>query len=542
MTMPNTLDIANYYVQKQGFSLIPLLGKIPDASVLPKEPDEKGELKATWKPYQSRKPTPEELQKWFGNGVKRNIGIVTGSISGIAVVDLDTPEAVQIAKDLELQDTPVVKTGKGYHLYYQYRAGIRNFQKRDDLPGIDLRGDGGYVVAPPSIHTSGAQYAWVDGKKLGRIPLAEFPEIILAKHGNNSHKTPVKELYKGATEGSRNDMLARLAGSWVRADLSLEDCLENAYTWNTRNNPPLPEREVEQTVESIWNTHQKKQEVVNKIPFADAIKDWINEHDGEILLQEIYRDFHLNDPNSKTKVRKIISKMVQDNILEPDKKKSGCYRKKDTIAGVIDWENADLTEVPISYPLGLEKLFVTLRKTIVVVAGVSDAGKSAFLLHCAALNAGRGMPIKYFSSEMGDAELRFRIDRTDIPKDVWRGIDFRERFDNFADAIEPDAINIVDYIEIFENAYMIGKHIKDIFDKLKTGIALIAIQKDPKKEFGIGASYSMHKSRLYVNIDYEKMTIKKLKNKRHMEINTRDMSRTFKIERGLLVPDSEWQH
>ena len=479
--MSNTLEIARCYVNKQGFSLIPLLGKIPDASVLPTELNEKGEPKATWKPYQSRKPTTEELQKWFGNGVERNIGIVTGSISGIAVVDLDTAEGVQIAKDLELQDTPVVKTGKGYHLYYKYRDGVRNFQKRDDLPGIDLRGDGGYVAAPPSVHAYGTQYTWVEGKELGKIPLAEFPEIILAKRGNNNHQKTIKELYKGATEGSRNDMLARLAGSWVKADLSLEACIENAYAWNTRNNPPLPEREIEQTVESIWNIHQKKQEVVNKIPLADAIKDWINEHDGEILLQEIYRDFHLNDPNSKTKVRKIISKMVKDNILEPDKKKSGCYRKKDTIADVIDWENADLTEVPISYPLGLEKLFVTLRKTIVVVAGVSDAGKSAFLLHCAALNAGRGMPIKYFSSEMGDVELRFRIDRTDIPKDVWRGIDFRERFDNFADAIEPDAINIVDYIEIFENAYMIGKHIKDIFDKLKTGIALIAIQKDPKK-------------------------------------------------------------
>jgi len=163
MTMPNTLEIANYYVNKQGFSLIPLVGKIPDASVLPTELNEKGEPKTTWKPYQTRKPTPEELQKWFGDGVKRNIGIVTGSISGIAVVDLDGAEAIQLAKDLELPDTPVVKTARGYHLYYRYRPGIRNFQKRDDLPGIDLRGDGGYVVAPPSIHTSGVQYAWVKG-------------------------------------------------------------------------------------------------------------------------------------------------------------------------------------------------------------------------------------------------------------------------------------------------------------------------------------------------------------------------------------------
>ncbi|SOH02802.1 bifunctional DNA primase/polymerase [Candidatus Kuenenia stuttgartiensis] len=159
----STLDFAIYYTEEKNFSIIPLIGKIPDASVLPKEPNEKGEPKPTWRPYQKRKPTQDELQKWFGNGSKRNIGIVTGTISGIAVVDLDGREAIQLAKDLELPDTPVVKTARGYHLYYRYRPGIRNFQKRDDLPGIDVRGDGGYVVAPPSIHTSGVQYAWAKG-------------------------------------------------------------------------------------------------------------------------------------------------------------------------------------------------------------------------------------------------------------------------------------------------------------------------------------------------------------------------------------------
>lgn len=89
----------------------------------------------------------------------------------------------------------------------------------------------------------------------------------------------------------------------------------------------------------------------------------------------------------------------------------------------------------MSYPLELEKLFITLKRTIIVVAGVSDAGKTAFLMQCAALNAGRKLPVKYFSSEMGDAELRFRIDRTDIPKEVWKQIDFRERYEDYAEGL-----------------------------------------------------------------------------------------------------------
>ena len=249
---------ARYYLGK-GYSVIPLKGKVPDASVLPREIDEKGESKPTWKPYQKRKPTEEELQKWFGNGSNRNIGIVTGDISGLAVVDLDTKEAIQIAKKLNFPATPMVKTGDGFHAYYKDKEGIRNFQKRGDLPGIDLRGNGGYVVAPPSIHSSGVQYSWVKSRGLDDIPLAEFPEIILAKTSND--KTPLKELYKGTTEGNRNDTLTRLTGSWVNDGLSFEECLENARIWNSKNNPLLPVREVEQTVKVFSiNTKQEDQQ------------------------------------------------------------------------------------------------------------------------------------------------------------------------------------------------------------------------------------------------------------------------------------------
>lgn len=283
--------------------------------------------------------------------------------------------------------------------------------------------------------------------------------------------------------------------------------------------------------------------IVNKketISLTDEINTWIEQHTGEILINDIYRDLNLMDKSQKANVRKIIQRFTENKTLKPDKKRSGCYHKINNSSEVIDWEHADLTEVPMSYPLELEKLFITLKRTVIVVAGVSDAGKTAFLMQCAALNAGRKLPIKYFSSEMGDAELRFRIDRTDIPKEVWKLIDFRERYEDFAEGIDPDAINIIDYIEIFENTYLIGKYIKDVFDKLKNGIAIIAIQKDPKKEQGVGSMFSMHKSRLYVNIDYEQLQIVKCKNKRYMESNIRGQKIKFKINRGLLESTSDW--
>ena len=124
------LDIARKYVNEHGFSVIPLGYKDKNPAI-------------KWTEYQKRKPTDLELEKWFNNGKKHNIGIVTG----IAVVDMDTPEAVQMCKDLEIPETPLVKTANGYHAYYRFKDGVRNVQCNPMFQGIDIRGEGGYVVA-----------------------------------------------------------------------------------------------------------------------------------------------------------------------------------------------------------------------------------------------------------------------------------------------------------------------------------------------------------------------------------------------------------
>lgn len=236
------LQWAEYYVETLGFSVIPVgANKKPTIE--------------EWKPYQTRSPTEKELQQWFGNGSKNNIGIVTGAISGIAVVDFDTPEAVKFAKEKAFPSTPLVKTGKGYHAYCKYQEGIRNFQKRDDLPGIDLRAEGGFVVAPPSIHETGKQYEWIKGRSLEDLPLADLPKWLLAEKPED--KTPLKDLYAGVPKGDRNQTLARLAGSWANDGLTFDECLENASLWNQKNTPPLPEKEVRRTVSSIYETHQR---------------------------------------------------------------------------------------------------------------------------------------------------------------------------------------------------------------------------------------------------------------------------------------------
>jgi len=238
-TLTATLEAARQYLT-HGWSVIPVLPR-----------DKKPAI--PWKEFQERLPTDEELVKWFGNGAKNNIGIVTGSLSNLAVIDLDSDQAVAFAREKKLARTPTVKTGRGFHAYCQTRNGVRNFQQRDDLPDIDLRADGGYVVAPPSIHKNGSAYEWVKGRGVGEVGIKDLPSWVLAE--KPEEKTPVNKLYKGVENGSRNKAVARLAGSWVSAGGSLEEIQEKAHVWNSGNTDPLPHEEVDRTIKSIYDLH-----------------------------------------------------------------------------------------------------------------------------------------------------------------------------------------------------------------------------------------------------------------------------------------------
>jgi P4 family phage/plasmid primase-like protien len=123
-----------------------------------------------WKQYQAARPPIELVQQWAS--VPRNVGIATGAVSGIVVLDLDSDDAVQEAERRGLPDTITARTAKGRHVYFRHPGGeIGN--RAGVLPGWDIRGDGGYIVAPGSLHPSGALYAWDNSP--GLFELADMP-------------------------------------------------------------------------------------------------------------------------------------------------------------------------------------------------------------------------------------------------------------------------------------------------------------------------------------------------------------------------------
>src|ERR687893_2621709 len=143
-------------------------------SPIPIKPRSKEPNLRELRPYLTRKATQEELGAWSWSGV----GIVTGPVSGVLVLDVDGPEG-----ETELQKhghpvTPMVRTASGgLHLYFKHpeqhvRTGIRV------APGLDVKASGGYVVAPPSLGPNGRPYEWIVSPEVAE--LADPPEWLLA--------------------------------------------------------------------------------------------------------------------------------------------------------------------------------------------------------------------------------------------------------------------------------------------------------------------------------------------------------------------------
>jgi len=184
------------------------------------------------------------INKWWSDWPDANVGVATGN--GLAVLDIDPAKGGEDSlRELlggdEAWDTSVVATGGGgLHFYFKTDKAIRN--RVGVRAGIDVRGQAGYVVAPPSNHASGGTYVWQNEAALAEWPSFDF------SHGKPKAK-PVSE--KGIAKGERNAKLASLAGTMRRRGMSEEAIAAALLEENKRCIPPLAEDEVRRIAASI---------------------------------------------------------------------------------------------------------------------------------------------------------------------------------------------------------------------------------------------------------------------------------------------------
>lgn len=272
----NELLEAAFLYQEMGFSVIPV-GKNKKPLI-------------PWKKYQGEKAGKEQIEAWFKDFNVLGIGIVTGAISGIVVVDIEKG-----GKYNDLPPSICSQTGGGgIHIFYQYdpKHPISNFTRIRQL--TDIRGDGGYVIVPPSGHPSGGSYSWL--KEPGENEMQTFPYFLL-----EAKKDEDEGISKNWTEfskdkvsmGQRNDQAAKVIGKLLhKIDPELWDSLgwPEIQKWNQENcEIPLKENELKKVWESIKKAQRgsvKKKKDKNKE--KDAIEIYSKTFKGGAMVETYY--------------------------------------------------------------------------------------------------------------------------------------------------------------------------------------------------------------------------------------------------------------
>lgn len=270
--------------------------------------------------------------------------------------------------------------------------------------------------------------------------------------------------------------------------------------------------------------------------------EFIEHSHGWFWLDDIYKTFNLREEGERSNIRVYCRRLVERGLLERDDRVDGRFRKPEKNLEVMDLTGAvPSVGMDIKYPFGLEKYILTLPKSIIAIAGAPNSGKTAMMLGTALMNQHK-QRVAYFSSEMGASRLKARLLKFPGIEDMGIIFEAYERGGNFHDVIFPEAINLIDYLEIYDNFYEVGGLIKKIFDKLTTGIAIIAIQKNPSKynngrpvsviDLGRGGNFGLEKASLYVAMDAGHFKIIKAKEWANSTVNPNNMEWEYSLVDG----------
>lgn len=235
-----------------------------------------------------------KIKAWWEKTPSANIGIPMGERSGLVALDVDTrhkgDESLALLMDEYdlLPDTITATTGGGgkhYIFKYTEELALKNVVGFRD--GLDIRTQGGMIVAAPSIHSSGRQYAWDDGKSPFEMQAAEMPAWLVQEIRKVGTKlTPKKKTADAAprkkiTEGGRNNHLTSLAGALRRKGIGEDGIVATLRAENRdRLDPPLDDETVVAIAKSITryqpeaeNIEYKLTDVGNAERFVAMFKD-----------------------------------------------------------------------------------------------------------------------------------------------------------------------------------------------------------------------------------------------------------------------------
>jgi len=533
-----------------------------------------------WTIYQEQVPDENDIQIWQSKFNPRLWGITTGHLADVVVIDIDKPELRSIFDDCGL--LPHIQTPRGgYHYWFRY-PGHHVKTVAGVLSSVDVRGDGGFVNVIGSradgkytcliVPTPEAVYPWE------KLP-ASVSEAI-TRGSRESKPTLPLSTPDIIPEGQRNDTLTREAGKLRRAgfaESTIYAALQDIN--NTRCNPPLRDNEIASIAKSvcrylpgnfnspltgnvnksIYNLPEKdmpeseRNDSVTKSVTKEGlgsngvtkaqIEEWVKTTTGWFSYEDIDHEFGIRTPNDKTNRRMAIMRLKEDGVIESHPLDNKKYRFVNVKVRLIDFKSSTRkTPLSIKLPFNIEKYAAIYPGNIIVLAGAANAGKTAFLLNTIRENM-YDFSFYYQSSEMGQDELAVRLEKFEgISLNDWN-FTAEERSSNFADVIRPDCVNIIDYMELSTDCFMVAEYLKQIHEKLASGIAIVALQKKIGADMGRGGEFGLEKPRLYLSMDAGKLKITKAKNWANPDINPNKLCLNFKIAAGCrFIPDYQGWH
>lgn len=236
------------------------------------------------------------IRNWWGRWPDANVGIATGKASGFFVVDVDPRHGGDdTLREVEAQHGPLPDTvesqtgGGGRHILFKY-PGYPVKSGTDKLgPGLDIKADGGYIVASGSLHLSGRCYEWEVSSHPDDVPIAEAPAWLLvlltaeATSSNGHDRFTVPEMIR---DGQRNDTLYRLARSLKARGLTYEATLAALRAENkARCEPPLDDAEVKKIADNAYQQPDRPEFATNSN--GEAKQESAQQTDPLALLREL---------------------------------------------------------------------------------------------------------------------------------------------------------------------------------------------------------------------------------------------------------------
>jgi adenosyl cobinamide kinase/adenosyl cobinamide phosphate guanylyltransferase len=414
------------------------------------------------------------------------------------------------------------------------------------------------IIVPPSVHPTGVPYRWMTlpggppkGVNFAPLPDAFRNAVLLsgggegALIGSDINATGINPRDGGVTqrdkrdivltEGNRDESLYHLAACLKRGGMGLADAKQILEIAAKSCNPPFPLQQALAKADAVYS----EEGLPADRNLSQLIRDWVRDNPGTWNVTSLDNDMSRMSRSEKTNRRKVLSRLVAEGVIERVPGQPRLYRTVNTELQTIDWVNADVSNVyPIRFPFQLESLCTIYPKNIIVIAGSYNGGKSAFCYNIVRKNMNH-LPVRLISSEVSPEELKLRLSQfSEVSLHEWQQAEFLERSRDFAQVVRPDALNIIDYLEVGGDEFSrVGDRIKEIWEKLTTGVCVISLQKkkdvgDVQYDHGRGGELSAEKARLYLKIDNNVLKIVKAKNWANSLVNPNGRHFGFKLVGG----------